>query len=147
MEDASKTPATPVAVSVPTGVRVRFLFMLALVIAGLIYCVQRFGDETFAMGWDMRFAAASALVAIGLILAFFLGGFSWRGRIVFLMFMGVGFLVLKLLVRKVHVDGAMIPRDIEWVWEPPRAPVFDPSSLSGDPAALLGSWSPTPADC
>src|SRR5262245_23322660 len=106
MEDASTSPITPavVAASVPKGVRWRFLFGLAAVFAGLIWAVHRFGYDAFAMGWDMRFAATSALIAIGLILAFFLGGFSWRGRIVFLMFMGVGVLVLKLLVRKINVD-------------------------------------------
>lgn len=149
MEDASQSAKTPAvsATPVPQGVRVRFLIGLIVVVGGIAYGIQRYGYDAFAMGWDVRFMATSALVGVGLMIAFFMGGFSWRGRIVFLLLMGLGWGVLKLLVRKVNVDGAMIPSDIEWVWEPPRAPKFDPSSISGDPSALLGSWSPTPSDC
>jgi len=146
MEDASSATQTPahIAAAVPKGVRTRFLIGLLVVIGGLIYLIRRFGYEAFAMGWDMRFAATAALAAIGVIIAFFMGGFSWRGRLVFLLALAGGGFLLTKLVRKVHVDGAMVPSDIEWIWEPPR---FDPSSLSGNPAALLGSWSPTPTDC
>jgi len=148
MEDASPPTNVPaVAASIPKGIRVRFLFGLVVVIGGLIFLVRRYGYEAFAMGWDMRFAATSALSAIGVIIAFFMGGFSWRGRLLFLLVLAGGGFLLTKLVRKVNVDGAMIPSDIEWVWEPPRTSNFDPSSISGDPAALLGSWSPTPTDC
>ena len=145
MEDASS--ATAVAVVRPqSAVRKKFLFGLAVVIAALIFAVHRFGGDSFGMGWDMRFAAMSALALIGLIIAFFMGGFRWRGRIVFLAFLGASVLLTKLLIRSVEFDGAMVPSRIDWIWNPPPPqPNYQSDATSGNPAALLGSWSSSPS--
>ena len=77
------------------------------------------------------------IAMIGLILAFFLGGFTWRGRLSFLLLLILGGVGVRGLIRKVRFDGAMVPSDIEWIWQAPRAARFDPSPTSGNPAATF----------
>ena len=147
MDDALPQPVNTASATRTRGVRVRFLFGLALVCTFLVYVVQRFGYETFAMGRDVRLLPIVVIVGIGLILAFFRGGFTWRGRLQFLGILATAGLLTTLLIRRIQFDGAMIPRQVEWIWEPPHEPRFNVTPSSGDPMKLLGSWTATPTDC
>src|SRR5215207_5085746 len=147
MEDASTAVTPVVAVQRSTsGVRFKFLFWLVVVIAALMFFIHRFGNEALGMGWDIRFVSTMALGLIGLILGLFLGGFHWRSRLIFLIVvLGGGWLVKTQLIRGIEFDGALVPSRVDWIWNPPpQRPSFDSKPTSGDPSALLGSWTPSP---
>jgi outer membrane protein assembly factor BamB len=143
MEASTAATTTPAETIKSAGIRWKFLFWLAVVIGGLVFFIQRFGQEALGFGWDFRFVGTVVTTTIGVILALFLGGFSWKSRFAFLaVVIGGGWIVKTQLIRGIEFDGALVPSRIDWIWNPPpERPSFD-----SKPTELLGSWSPSPTN-